>query len=83
MSNPHVTSNPYVFVITRTFAKWDKDFSGDAYNVSLTDKNGNEIMSGDWYHDKIDDKIDGFFNALEFLGEEYVVDTIKTNSELD
>lgn len=36
--------------------------------------NGEEckvIMSGDWYHDKIIEKMDGFYQALNYFGVEY------------
>lgn len=29
------------------------------------------IMSGDWYHDKISEKIEGFFKALDYFNVQY------------
>lgn len=33
-----------------------------------------EIMSGDWYHDKIDERIEGFFEGLNFAKVKYEVE---------
>lgn len=35
-----------------------------------------EVLKGDYYHDKIDDKIEGFFEGLEFAGVNCAVSMI-------
>jgi hypothetical protein len=42
--------------------------------VEVVGDTKNEIMIGDYYHDKISNQIDGFFIALDYLGIEYEVD---------
>lgn len=59
------------FTVTRIYGKNDLKFSYDALSVDLTDDTGEVILTGDWYHDKIDDKIDGFFVAVDYLGIKY------------
>jgi hypothetical protein len=44
---------------------------------ALYDSEGYEILSGDWYHDKIQQKIDGFLLGLEFAKIEFEVDEIE------
>lgn len=70
------------FTIIKTYPADDVEFVEDALNVELTDENHNVILSGDWYHDSIDDKIDGFFVALDYLGVEYEREVVRVN-ELD
>lgn len=57
----------FVFVPTYTVAhlNWEGDgitalYEGDAL-----------LMEGDYYHDKIDDKIEGFFQGLDHQGADY------------
>lgn len=51
------------------------DTDGDS-GMALVE--GNElILSGDWYHDKIDSLIDGFFQALVYLSVKYEVEEIE------
>lgn len=38
--------------------------------------NGNVVEEGDYYHDKIDEKIEGFISGLKFCGNE-----VKTDKE--
>lgn len=59
------------FEVIRTYAHDDLKFYGDAYNVELIDEEGKTIVSGDYYHDKIDERIEGFFLALDFLKINY------------
>lgn len=70
------------FTIIKTYPADDVEFVEDALNVELTDENRNVILSGDWYHDSIDDKVDGFFVALDYLGVEYEREVVRVN-ELD
>lgn len=55
----------------------------DARYVTLYDSEGNDITEGDWYHDKIDEVIDGFFLAFDYLGETVDVEWIKINEDCD
>ncbi|PCF50092.1 hypothetical protein [Staphylococcus delphini] len=48
--------------------------AGDEY-VALRDTNGKVILEGDTYHDKIEEKIDGFMSGLAYLG--YKADIVK------
>lgn len=47
------------------------------YEVLDTHAGYNLVMSGDYHHDKIDDKIEGFFNALDYLDVSYDISEIK------
>lgn len=69
------------FTITRTYPVGDVEFLEDALNVTLTDENGKVILSGDWYHDSIDEKIDGFFVALNYLGVKYECEVVRLNEQ--
>lgn len=53
----------------------------DGAVTTLLNEENIEVMSGDYYHDKIDDKIDGFFSALDYLGIEYETVTERINEE--
>jgi hypothetical protein len=41
------------------------------------------VLSGDTYHSRISDQIDGFLKCLDYLNVEYVINTIKLNDESD
>lgn len=44
----------------------------DEGEYALYDKNADTvIMSGDYYHDKIESQIEGFFKALQYLKQPY------------
>jgi hypothetical protein len=62
------------FVIVR-----DLEWGEDGEVVTLRDITGKEIMQGDWYHDKIDSKIEGFFECLDFIGTDYEKETVIIN----
>lgn len=57
----------------------DLEWGEDGEYVTLYDENNSKVMSGDWYHNKIDSLIDGFFNALDYLGIAYEVVTERIN----
>lgn len=40
----------------------------------LRDSEGNILLSGDYYHDKIDSQLEGFFSCLDYLGVEYKIE---------
>lgn len=46
----------------------------DEVYVTLKDTKGNVVLEGDYYHNKIEDKIDGFIEGLIYAG--YKVDII-------
>lgn len=46
----------------------------DEIFVMLKDTKGKTVLKGDYYHDKIEDKIDGFVEGLAYVG--YEVDII-------
>lgn len=60
----------------------DEDFSSDVLETTLY-VDGVEVMKGDYYHDKIDDKIEGFKRALTFLNIEFTENVEKQNSDYD
>ncbi|MGC4375770.1 hypothetical protein WD019_02345 [Fictibacillus sp. Mic-4] len=45
----------------------DLEWGEDGEIVTLYDEQGNVVMSGDEYHNKIDSKIEGFFEGLDYL----------------
>lgn len=53
----------------------------DGAVTTLFNEENTEIVSGDYYHDKINDKIDGFFIALDYLGIEYEIENERLNEE--
>lgn len=59
----------------------DTKFKGDPVqeNLIIDDK---IILSGDWYHDKISDKIAGFLKCLEYLKKPYLLERIKIKSNI-
>ena len=73
--------------IVRTYASDDIEFKGDAYEVSLmvrTSGKAQILLRGDWYHDHIEDKIEGFLAALSFMKVSYeVVETSLNDEEYD
>ncbi len=46
----------------------------DEVFVKLKDTKGNVVLEGDYYHDKIEEKIDGFVEGLVYVG--YEVDIV-------
>jgi hypothetical protein len=58
------------------YPKSDEDFDGDYVSVALFDENGKEIVSyGDYYHDKGDEKMEGFIDGLKYiLGQDIVIE---------
>jgi hypothetical protein len=53
----------------------DYEFGEDGCYTELfhVTEDGTEIpvIEGDWYHDKIDERIEGFFEALDYLMIDY------------
>lgn len=45
--------------------------------ITLKDTKGKTVLEGDHYHDKINEKIDGFVTGLAYLG--YEADIIEIN----
>lgn len=69
------------FTIVRQYSIDDPDFDGDAVNVRLIDDKGAVLISGDWYHDQVDDQIRGFMKAVAFFGKRVKVETRRETSE--
>lgn len=59
----------------------DLEWGEDGEEVTLYDEKGNVILTGDWYHNKIDSLIEGFFVALEYLEIKYEKSTEKINDD--
>jgi hypothetical protein len=68
--------------IIELYNQSDEDFSSDVLETTLF-VDGQEVMKGDYYHDKIDDRIEGFKRALTFLNIEFTEDVEKQNSDCD
>lgn len=73
--------NQLKFTIKKVYPEYDEDFVCDVVNMELRDEKGACILSGDWYHDKIDAKITGFFDCLRFLCIDYTYEVTKVNCE--
>ncbi|RXZ78027.1 hypothetical protein EBB07_28635 [Paenibacillaceae bacterium] len=70
------------FRLVNAYAPDDRDFLEDEYDVSLYDLDDNKlIMSGDYYHNKIHVRINGFFKALDYYDIAYDVETVRVNSD--
>lgn len=67
------------FFVKRIYAAEDLQFSGDAYEVELKDSTGRIVMVGDYYHNHIEDRINGFLDAVQYFGYEVQVDTTNVN----
>lgn len=61
-------------VVEKVYEHDDPKFLGDALEVSLL-VDDTRVMNGDWYHDKIDHRIDGFLECLTFLCIGYEIQT--------
>ncbi len=56
-----------VKVVTH-YAEDDTDFGGDYYSVDILDAGGNVIARfGDYYHDKGDEKVEGFIQGVNWI----------------
>ena len=66
--------------IIRTYEYEDTDFSGDALQVEMF-VDGNSVLCGDYYHNHIEDRMEGFMVALEFLNIPFVVLSKNINKE--
>ena len=52
------------------------DFGGGGDGTTILYVDGKLEMYGDYYHDKIDDKINGFAQGLEHMGEEISIEIL-------
>lgn len=67
-------------IIEESYEVLDKDYESDVYEIRLFNKDDNEcIMRGDWYHNKIDSKIKGFCECLNYLDIGFNIETRKVN----
>lgn len=70
------------YTITRQYMEDDPKFMGDEVNVTLTDHTGKDLYLGDYYHDKIDQKIEGYLLAVEhMMGEKPKTKIIRETTE--
>ena len=70
------------FKIQKAYEIDDTNFSCDLMEARLFNNiTGELIMSGDYYHNKIEERIEGFFEALKYLGIDYKVITENINEE--
>lgn len=73
------------FKILKVYEMDDIEFGGDAMEVRLLNldkpKIANMVMSGDYYHNKINDRIEGFFEGLDYLGVKYTTVEEKINEK--
>lgn len=58
------------------------DFVDGDIEKALLDGEGRSVISGDYYHDKINEKIDGFFVGLDYAGVKYRVIEIEREGSL-
>lgn len=70
------------FIIVETYHPKDKDFSGEILYVDLFNSNKQLIMFGEVNPDRINKRIEGFFDALEYLGYKYTFEVIKRNKNV-
>ena len=61
----------------------DYEWGEDGCYTTLFNSEGIEIISGDYYHNHIDDLIDGFFLGLDYLGIKYKKEKVSINVEED
>jgi hypothetical protein len=61
----------------------DYEYGEDGVYTVLVDKYGDVVLEGDWYHNKIDETINGFFHCLKYLGFQYEVKQFQVNVEDD
>ncbi|MFU8688447.1 hypothetical protein ACNA6I_01315 [Rossellomorea sp. FS2] len=53
----------------------DLEWGEDGEVKTLVNVVGETVLTGDYYHDKIDSQIEGFFAALDYLGIRYESET--------
>ncbi len=66
--------------ITRTYPYNDKEFRDDAEFVILY-IDGKEVLVGDWYHNNIEHRIEGFLAAMDHFKIPYVKKESNVNSD--
>ena len=70
--------------IVMHYHKEDKDFMSDCGNVDIIVNGLKAKTYGDWYHDKGEEKAQGFIDAFKFIhGEESVFVTNKKIADED
>jgi hypothetical protein len=70
------TSSIRQFVIQKVY---DIENTHHLREMRLIDESGQYVMGGDYYHHKIEEHIEGFFQALDYLGIKYHVECVKLN----
>lgn len=59
------------------YAEDDEEFNSDYYSIDLMINGKLAATYGDYYHDKGKEKVEGFFDALNYLG--YKMKLTETN----
>ncbi|MEK5036254.1 hypothetical protein MKY96_32915 [Paenibacillus sp. FSL R7-0302] len=58
------------------------EYGEDGVYTRLVNANTTQvIMEGDWYHDKIDERIDGFFTCLNHLCIPHDIERVVLNKD--
>jgi len=58
-------------IVVTHFRDDDKECWGDYCSIDILDEKGNLIETyGDYYHDKGDEKVQGFIDAIEYIDGE-------------
>jgi hypothetical protein len=76
-----ISDNIKEFTIERVYDIEDEHCDGDLMDMRLMDCNGKIIMSGDYYHNKIEERVEGFFSALNYLEIKYTIKEVNRNEE--
>lgn len=58
------------------------DFVDGDIEKALVDEYDKTVISGDYYHDKIDEKIEGFLLGLDYAGFKYSVEEVEKEESL-
>lgn len=66
--------------ILTEYCQDDLNRTGDPCLVSLLEGD-HVILSGDWYHDKIDDQITGFIGGVQYCGRIVHITKVAKTSE--
>jgi TATA-box binding protein (TBP) (component of TFIID and TFIIIB) len=59
----------------------DLEWGEDGEVKTLISPSGKTVLTGDYYHDKIDSQIEGFFAAFDYLGINYESETEVINED--
>ena len=69
-------------VHVQIYEEEDTDFVSDS-TLEMLYIDNKYIMSGDWYHDRINTKIEGFLECLKFIGIPFEIEKRQVNDDYD